>query len=63
MAKLIRDPQLDELVRELNEGGSNRSSGGDPTLMTTGVVGEDEALEPLLVDMTQRGASDLLLVA
>ncbi len=61
MSKLIRDPQLDELVRELNQTGSN--GGDDRQVVATGVVGEGEALEPLLREMTQRGASDLLLVA
>jgi len=61
MAKLIQDPQLDELVRELNQGGT--SEDGERAGMPAGVVGEEEALEPLLRDMTQRGASDLLLVA
>src|SRR5450755_3569079 len=52
MPKLIRDPQLDELVRELN--------GEDRPAMA--VVPQGNELEQLLVDMAQRGASDLHVV-
>ena len=45
--RLTPDPQLDELVRELNQ---------------TDVL-NTEMLEPLLTEVTRRGASDLLLVA
>ena len=56
MAKLIRDPQLDELVRELNVGDRG-------TAATSSVVAEGNELEKLLIDMAQRGASDLHIVA
>jgi len=49
--KLIRDPQLDELVREINQS-DNPSS-----------LQEGNPLEPLLNEMARRGASDLLIVA
>ena len=51
MKKLIRDPQLDELVREINQS-DNPSS-----------LQEGNPLEPLLNEMARRGASDLLIVA
>ena len=57
MAKLIRDPQLDELVRELNIGDRPADSG------TPSVLSEGHALETLLMEMAQRGASDLHIVA
>jgi twitching motility protein PilT len=60
MAKLIRDPQLDELVRELNQGGTDES---ERPLIDTGVVAEGEELEKLLFEMSHRNASDLLLLA
>jgi twitching motility protein PilT len=67
VSKLIRDPNLDALVRELND----RDAGGeshdadqrsapapDHAPETTG-----PAMESLLVEMAQRGASDLLIIA
>ena len=56
--KLIRDPQLDELVRELNQATPSGDAAPPPDLVPTG-----NELEELLGDMAQRGASDLLLVA
>src|SRR5687768_14090636 len=53
VSKLIRDPQLDDLVRSLNQ--------GKPEVERQGETGEE--LERLLIEMAQRGASDLLLVA
>jgi twitching motility protein PilT len=46
--KLTRDPQLEELVRELNEEGQSQPG---------------NALEKLLTEQSRRGASDLLLIA
>ena len=61
--KLIRDPQLDELVRELNQAqeGSRaeRPDEGPPPES----LPEGNELERVLAEMTQRGASDLLIVA
>jgi twitching motility protein PilT len=57
MPKLIRDPQLEELIRELN--GAPASAGIGPPA----VVPEGHALEKLLIEMAQRGASDLLVIA
>jgi len=65
MKKLIRDPELEALVRELNDGGGTpedteaRSSLAEvPPLQ----VAEGNALEQLLIEVAQRGASDLHLV-
>ena len=63
MPKLIRDPQLEELVRELNQReGEPRDETGRAT-SPPAVVPQGNALEQLLIDMAQRGASDLLIVA
>ena len=59
--KLIRDPQLDELVRELNQTGDRSQSSPDEPAPETVATGNE--LEPFLADMVQRGASDLLLTA
>ncbi len=79
MSELLRDPDLDRLVEQLNQGQPRpaRGSGGPSVSGITGVsspaprlaparlshVEEGEPLESLLVDMARRGASDLLLVA
>ena len=60
MPRLIRDPQLDELVRELNEGDGAAPAGA---LTSSAIVPEGNELERLLNDMAQRGASDLHIVA
>jgi len=60
--KLIRDEQLEELVRELNETDTPRT-GVDVQPQTGGLVPEGNDLERLLIEVAQRGASDLLLVA
>jgi twitching motility protein PilT len=58
MPKLIRDPQLEELIRELNGAPASAGIGLPPA-----VVPEGNALEKLLIEMAQRGASDLLIIA
>ncbi len=69
MKKLMRDPDLEALVRELNEGSDLRSSDDEGSdLRSAPVVVENQssdptALERLLIEAAQRGASDLLLVA
>jgi twitching motility protein PilT len=70
--KLIRDPGLEQLVRELNQGGA-RDADADAedsvpaatpgTAWPSSIVGSGEPLEALLIEMAQRGASDLLIVA
>jgi twitching motility protein PilT len=71
MTKLIPDPQLEALVRELNDGREPdevddvRASGdalGAPTPFPVHVP-EGNPFEKLLIEVAQRGASDLLLVA
>ena len=58
--KLIRDPQLDELVRTLNETDAREESRPVETVDT---LPQGNDLEQLLIEVAQRGASDLLLVA
>ncbi|HUP48950.1 MAG TPA: PilT/PilU family type 4a pilus ATPase [Thermoanaerobaculia bacterium] len=62
--KLIRDPQLDELVRELNQSTgqpAGRAAAGESPPPATLPEGHD--LEALLAETARRGASDLLIVA
>ena len=59
MTRLTRDEHLEQLVRELNE---RDERSGAPELPPASVP-EGNPLERLLVEMTQRGASDLLLIA
>ena len=56
MSKLIRDPQLDELVKELNRDGGNET--WPPVQIPSG-----NPLETLLNEMLRRNASDLLILA
>jgi twitching motility protein PilT len=67
MAKLMRDPELEALVRELNhsESSQNEPSSESNTVLSwpAASVTEGNALESLLIEMAQRGASDLLIVA
>jgi twitching motility protein PilT len=56
MSKLIRDPQLDELVKELNR--NDGSENWPPAQVPRG-----NPLEGMLVEMARRGASDLLILA
>ncbi len=68
MAKLIRDPELDRLVEELNQvdepdglrPAAARGPGDDwpPAQVSTGNV-----LEAMLIEMARRGASDLHVIA
>jgi len=57
--KLIPDPQLEQLVRELNETESG-AAGSQPA---DGHIPEGNPLEKLLIEMAQRGASDLLIIS
>jgi twitching motility protein PilT len=72
MAKLTRDPQLEALVRELNHSETqsephvDEASGeASKTILPwpAASIPEGNALESLLIEMAQRGASDLLIVA
>ena len=65
MTKLIRDPQLDQLVEELNRSEVEEvveeqapTPAWPPVQIPSG-----NALEELLMDMARRGASDLLILA
>ncbi len=62
MTKLIRDPQLEQLVRELNDAEEATSEQRAATLWPSASVPEGNPLEALLIDVAQRGASDLLLI-
>ncbi|HET7435587.1 MAG TPA: PilT/PilU family type 4a pilus ATPase [Thermoanaerobaculia bacterium] len=63
MTKLIRDPQLNQLVRELNDAQPAADETRAITAWPSPEVAEGNRLEALLIEMAQRGASDLLLVA
>ncbi|MGZ8781334.1 MAG: type IV pilus twitching motility protein PilT [Thermoanaerobaculia bacterium] len=75
MKKLMRDPELEALVRELNDpdglavrGAAGLTavppaSGGPEDEMSAPHLQTDDKLEALLIEAAQRGASDLLLVA
>jgi len=70
--KLTPDPELEQLVRELNEsesGAGAASAAGigarerAPIHSTPLHLAEGNPLEKLLIEMAQRGASDLLIIA
>ncbi|HEX9163209.1 MAG TPA: PilT/PilU family type 4a pilus ATPase [Thermoanaerobaculia bacterium] len=63
MPKLTPDPQLEELVRELNSTERKPALETGRGIAPPAVVPEGNALEQLLIEMAQRGASDLLVVA
>ena len=64
MTKLMRDPQLEALVRELNHTEAVEEGESSSILPWPNAnIPEGNALESLLIEMAQRGASDLLLVA
>ena len=64
MKKLIPDPELSQLVRELNEreAATDEARAVAPAWPPASVP-EGNPIERLLIDMAQRGASDLLIVA
>jgi len=65
MTKLIPDPELQKLVRELNEERATAAaaSGGDRSQWPAAQVPTGNPLEALLIDVARRGASDLLIIA
>jgi twitching motility protein PilT len=63
MSKLIPDPELQALVRELNDAEPPADEARAIQAWPSATLPEGNALEGLLIDMAQRGASDLLLVA
>jgi twitching motility protein PilT len=60
MTRLLPDPELDRLVRELNE--RETSAEGHRSEWPAAQVPSGNPLESLLVNVAQRGASDLLLI-
>ncbi len=63
MTKLIRDPQLEALVKELNDAEPATDEARAAAAWPSASVPEGNALEALLIEMAQRGASDLLILA
>jgi twitching motility protein PilT len=63
MTKLIRDPELEALVRELNDAEPATNDVRAALPFPSGTVPEGNALEAMLIEMAQRGASDLLIVS
>ena len=63
MTKLTRDPQLDQLVRQLNDGSGPVEASPRQARWPSANIDEGHPLESLLSQMAQRGASDLLLLA
>jgi len=62
MTKLIRDPQLDQLVKDLNRSGPSADADAGPA-WPAAQVPAGNPIEPLLTEAARRGASDLLVVA
>jgi twitching motility protein PilT len=63
MTKLTRDPELEALVRELNDTEPATDEARTVLAWPASSVPEGNALESLLIEVAQRGASDLLIVA
>src|SRR5947209_18320834 len=76
MTKLIRDPELDRLVEQLNQTNEAAGDGDDDSPDTAAArpaaaapewppaqVPSGNVLESMLIEMARRGASDLLIVA
>src|SRR3954451_17528852 len=61
MTRLVPDPELEQLVRELNE--REAAVEGERSAWPAAQVPSGNPLETLLVDVARRGASDLLLIA
>jgi twitching motility protein PilT len=59
MSKLIRDPELDQLVQEINRGETDPAAAEWPPVQ----VPSGNPIERLLMDVARRNASDLLLLA
>ena len=61
--KLTPDPGLEQLVRQLNETGQPDDTETGAPDWPAGTIEADNPLEALLIEMAQRGASDLLIVS
>ena len=62
MSRLTRDPELDQLVRAINEGPAADTPAA-AQLWPAADVPAGNPLQPLLAEMARRGASDLLIMA
>jgi twitching motility protein PilT len=63
MKKLIPDPELAQLVRDLNESEAASDETRATTSWPAAAVPEGNPFERLLIEMAQRGASDLHILA
>lgn len=63
MKKLIPDPHLEELVRQLNDAEPPVNEERATQPWPPASVPEGNPLEQMLIEMAQRGASDLLIIA
>jgi twitching motility protein PilT len=61
MTKLIRDPHLDELVKELNERDAEKVPA--PPSWPPALIPSGNPIEALLTEVARRGASDLMIFA
>lgn len=61
MTRLLPDPELEQLVRELNE--REAAAEGERSQWPASEVPSGNPLEALLLDAARRGASDLLLIS
>src|SRR3954451_5972166 len=61
MTRLVPDPELEQLVRELNE--QDAAVEGERSALPAAQARSGNPLEALLIDVARRGASDLLLIA
>lgn len=62
MTKLIRDAQLDELVKEVNRSDVQEERQATTSGWPPALVPSDSPIEALLTEMVKRGASDLLIL-
>ncbi|HSY51519.1 MAG TPA: PilT/PilU family type 4a pilus ATPase [Thermoanaerobaculia bacterium] len=63
MTRLLPDPELDRLVRELNEERQTAAANASRSPWPAAQVPSGNPLETLLIDVARRGASDLLIIA
>ena len=63
MSRLTRDPELDQLVRTINERPAGEAPVATAPVWPPAEVPSGNPIEALLVEMARRGASDLLLTA